>query len=98
MPALFFRKIAQELAYTGVRGLAEGAFVEALGFQLHQLHLLSNGGQSERAHEPDRFTMHKALDILPADERDVLAECLTVQLDKPMPVAVLFCAHFGKDL
>src|SRR5205085_4283991 len=52
---------------------------------------------SERANQPDRLARNEPLDIVAADQGDVVAELLTVQLDQSMSMPVFFRAHFVQD-
>ena len=60
--------------------------------------LLADGGQPQRPHQPDRPAADEPLDVLPADQRDVLAELLAVQLDQPVPVPVFLDRHVAEHL
>ena len=75
-----------------------GRLVKPLCLQLHQLGLFANGRKPEWLHQPDRLALHEALDVLPADQRDVLAESGAVELDQAMPVPILFGRHRAEDL
>ncbi len=94
--ALLLGEVAQKLTDAGVGRLVGGLFVEAPRFELHRLGLLAHRRQAERPHQPDRCARHKPLDIVAANERNVLAELLPVKLQQPMPMPVLLHAHFGK--
>ena len=39
------------------------------------------------------MALHKTLHVLPADERNVLAETCPMKVDQPVPVAVLLGPH-----
>ena len=86
-------QVAQELPNAGIRRLAGGGLVEALGLQLHRVGCLANGGQTQRPNHPDRLADDEPLDILAADQRNMLAELLLVKLQQAMAMAVLFAAH-----
>jgi hypothetical protein len=91
--ALLGGQVAQQLADAGVAGLPGCRLVEPPRLLLHRLRLLADGLQVERPHLPDRLAVDETLDVLAADQRDVLAKLLAVQLDEPVPVAVLLLAH-----
>src|SRR6266540_4032900 len=86
--------VANAAANTGVGGLLKRFLVEALGLQLHLFDVLADRVQAQRPHQPHRPALHEALDVLAADERDVLAELLAVQHQQPVPVTVFLGTHF----
>src|SRR5205823_1494291 len=88
--ALLLRQVAQQLADTSIGGAAGGGLVETPRFDFHQGRLLASGRKSQRSDQPDGFAAHEAFDILPANEGNVIAESLPVEIEEPVPVAVLF--------
>jgi hypothetical protein len=42
--------------------------------------------------------LHEAAHVLAADERDVLAEALPIELDQPAAMLVLLLRQLGEDL
>ena len=70
--------------------LGDGPLVELLGLEFHQLDLFADRIDPQAACQPDGPPLHETLDVVPANERDVVAELAAVQLDEPMAMAVLF--------
>src|SRR5215468_10480129 len=96
MPSLLSGEIAEELADGGVRRVARRGVIEAFALGLHQLCLGAHLLETQRTEQPERFSLQKALHILPADERNVIAEFTAVEVEKTMAVAVLFLGHGGE--
>ena len=59
--------------------------------------LIADGLQTERLHQPNRLAVDEAAHVLPADERDVVAEFLLKQLDQPAAMARFLLAHAVED-
>ena len=59
-----FGQIAKQLPRPGISRLLCSLLVVLLGLQFHQADLFLHGGQSQRTHQPDRFPLDKAFDIL----------------------------------
>ena len=95
--ALLTGQVIEQLADARVGGLPCGGLVEPLGLQLHQLDLLADGGQPQGAHQPDRLALDEALDILAAEQRNVLAELLAIEFDQSVPVPLLLGEHRLED-
>src|SRR5262249_33240261 len=53
--------------------------------------------QTERADQPHGLESHEPLYVLAADEGNMLAEALPVQLEQPAPMARFFGAHAIED-
>ncbi len=90
-------QIAQQLADRGVADFLDGALVEAPRLQLHDLRLLAHRVQAERTHQPHRPAVDEAFDVLAADQRDVLAELLLVELNQAGAVLRLLRLHLLED-
>ena len=95
---LLLGQVAEQLADAGVGRLPDRRFVEPLRLEFHDLDLLADRRQAQRANQPDRPPLHEPLDVLPPDQRDVLAELLAVQFDQAMAMVVLLLAHLVEDL
>ena len=52
----------------------------------------------ERLDLPDRLVLDEAAHVLAADQRDVLAELLAVELDQPAAVLALLAGHLGEHV
>src|SRR5262249_4150771 len=90
--------VAQQLTHAGVGRLASGLLVKALRLQFHQSGLLAHRVQAQRPHQPNGFATDEALDILTADQRNVLAEAFAIQVQQAMAMAVFLSAHLAKFL
>ena len=87
-------KPRQEIAHRVVaRGLG-GAAIEARGLILHLFGELARGVQAERAVEPDWPAFDEAFDVLPADQRQKVAEFLAVKIEQHVAMPDLFLRHF----
>ena len=72
--------IAEQLPDARVGGPLRRVLVEAPRLRLHQGRLLARRRQPQRPHQPHRLAADEALHVMPADERDVVAELLPVQV------------------
>ena len=72
--------------------------VEALGVALHLGGAIARRVDAERPELPDRLADDVALDVLAANERDMLAEFRDEQVDQPAAVLVLLGRHFDEHL
>jgi hypothetical protein len=70
--------------------------VEAFALRLHQLPLGAHLLKPERAQQPGRLALEEAPYILAADQRDVVAELLAIQIEEAMAVGVLLLGHGGE--
>ena len=89
-----FREVAQQLAHARVRRAARRGFVETFRFKLHGLGGFLHGLETEWPHQPDRPPLHKTPDVLPPDERHVITETTSVNVEQPMAMPVLFAPEF----
>src|SRR5580704_5575991 len=94
--ALFGCEVAEELADGGVGRLPRRPLVEALALRFHQLCLGTHFFEAERPCEPQRLALEKAFHVLPADQRDVVAELLAVEVEEAVTVTVLLGRHRGE--
>ena len=79
-------------------GAGRGALVEAAGLELHRLGLLAHARRGRAgATSQTGSALDEAFDVLPADERDVLAEAGD-RFDQAAAVAVLLDLHAAEDL
>ena len=98
MTALDLGEIAQELADAGVAHLLDRAFIKTAGFEFHHFHLLAHFVNAQWLHQPHRPPLDKTLHVLPANERDVLAEALPINIDQAGAVLRFFLPHLVEDL
>jgi hypothetical protein len=92
------REIAQELAHARVGRALLCALVELPRLIFALLGLVAHLVEAERPYHPDRLVLHEAAHVLAADERDVLAEALPIELDQPAAMLVLLLRQLGEDL
>ena len=91
-------EIAEQLADRRVARALDREAVETLGVALHLGGAIARRVDPERAELPDRLADDVALDVLAANERDVLAELRDEEIDEPAAVLVLFRRHFDEHL
>src|SRR5579864_7351154 len=79
--------------------MADSALIETPRFEFHHLGLLADILDSERTHEPFRAPLDKTFHILPANQRDVLAEFLAIEIEQGLTVSrflrLHLLEHFG---
>jgi hypothetical protein len=56
--------------------------------------MLAHFLDAERTRQPERFVLDEALDVLPADQRQEIAELLTIKVVQQCAVAGFFRRHF----
>src|SRR5713226_6461229 len=78
--------------------MLDGPFVKATGFKLHHLDLLSDVLNAQRTGQPDRAPLDESLDVLPPNQRNVLAEAVSVGLDEAGAMLRFLLAHVVEDL
>ena len=91
-------KIVEERAHAGIGDPRGGRFVESPSFELHRRRLSTCRLDTQRAVEPQRATLDEAFDVLPANQRDVVAKPLTEQLGQRAAMVGLLVLHARKDL
>ena len=67
----------------------------------HLLHLASlraHGVDAQRLHLPARPALDPAADVLPADQRNVIAEFSTISVDELSTVVIFLLRHIDEDL
>ena len=94
-----FGEFDQQLPHRGVaRGFRRLAVV-ALGLEFHVLGELAHVLEAERARQPQRLLgMQKALHVLAADQRQIFAEFLAVEVVEHGAVVHLLLGHLVEDL
>ena len=92
------RQIAKQLADGGVARAARRLLIEPGGVLLHLPRLAAHDIDPERPQLPDRATLHPAAHILPANERNVIAEFLDVEIDQLTAMLALLGRHIGEDM
>src|SRR4051812_269038 len=93
MPPLFGSEIAQELPDRGIPRSPRSPGIEALRLRFHELGLLTHLVQSERLTQPYRLALHESAHILPADQRNAVAEFAPEQVQQAMSVAAFLIGH-----
>ncbi len=78
--------------------MLDGPFVKATGFELHHLDLLPDVIDAQWTDQPDRAALDEALDVMPPDQGNVLAEAASVGLDQAGTMLRFLLAHLVEDL
>ena len=91
-------QVAQQLPGSGVGRLPGSHLVKSADLELHHLGLLAHGRETQGPHQPERFPLDESLDVLAADQGDVLAEPRAVEVDQPMAMAVFLRRHLLEKL
>ena len=89
MVSLLFGQITEQLADANILRTARSDLIELLGLEFHAFRCFLDGLQAEWPNELNGAAIHEPAHVLPADERDVVAELLPVEVDEPVAVAVL---------
>ena len=89
-----FGKFDQQLPHRGVARAFGGLAVIALGLEFHVLGELAHVLEPERARQPRGLLgMQEALHVLAADQRQIFAELLAVEVEQHGAVVHLFLGH-----
>ena len=86
-------EVAEKSARRSVADALDRALVEAARLELHDLGLLADDTEAERPHAPHRPAVHESVDVLPPDERDVLAEAVAKLVDQERAVFGFLVLH-----
>jgi hypothetical protein len=98
VPALDLREFQQQLPGRSIaRGVCRTP-VEPLGLKLHGLGELPDFVEIELRHQPQRVLRDEPLDVLAADQRQVLAELRAVKIKQHGAMAHLFVRHLLEHL
>ena len=95
--AFFLRKIVEELANVYVLRLRRRSLVEASCFGFHGGSMVARRIDTESLDQPHRAAVHESLDVLAANQRDVFAKLLVVQIEQAAAMAGLLHAHAFED-
>ena len=99
MAGFGFGELDQQLPHRGVARVFRRLAVIALGLEFHVLGELAHLLQPERAHQPQRLLgMQEALDVLAADQRQIFAEFLAVEVVEHGAVVHLLFGHLVEHL
>ena len=93
MLALHFRQVAEQFPGGCVGHPLLGLLIKLAGFQFHDLGLLAHDIDTQRPHQPYRAPANKALHIVAADQRDMVAKPLLVYVDQSAAMSVLLLLH-----
>ena len=91
------RQIVEQLADGCVLGTCRRTLVEAPGLDFDRAGLSSHSIKAKWLNEPYRRALHESLDILAANEWNVLAKFGLVHLNQAAAVFGLFLAHTFED-
>ena len=86
-------KIAKQLADAGIRGAGRRLLIETAGLFLHLNRLPPHRLYAKGANLPERPPLDIATDIVPADERDMVAELFDKHVDQHSTVLVFLLSH-----
>ena len=78
--------------------MADGTFVEAACLEFHHLSLLADVLNSERTDKPFGAAFDKTFHILPANQWDVLAEFLAIEIEQGLTVPRFLRLHLLEHL
>ena len=93
------RQLDQQLAHRGVACVFCRLAVEALRLELHVLGELAHLLEAERPHQPQRLLrLQEALDVLPADQRQVVSEFLAIEIEQHRAVMHFLFGHLVEYL
>ncbi len=87
-------QVAEQLADRDVLAARRGAAVELLGLGFHALGEVAHLVEVQRLDLPDRLVVDEAAHVLAADQRDVLAEFLPVEVEQAVAVLALLARPF----
>ena len=90
-------QVVEQLADAGVLRAGRGPFIKSAALHFHRRGLLADRVESQRPHQPDRAPLHEAVNVLPADQRNVVAELRLVQFDQTAAVCGFLLAHAVED-
>src|SRR5208283_4040683 len=77
-----FFEVAEEFADAGVGDLRHRLLVEAAGLEFHHLGMLADFGDLQRTRQPEWPALHESLDVLTADQWNMLAEAGAISLNE----------------
>ena len=98
VPAFGLGQIVEQAADIHIPGPGGGPGVELLGFHLHGRGETAHGVESEGPHQPDGLALHEALDVLAANQRDMVAELAFEQVGQALAMGRFLGAHAFQDL
>ena len=91
------RQAVEQLARPGIAGPLRRALVEIARFHLHARRFVADPLEAEILDQPDGAAVVEASYVLPADQRDGLAEAAAVLFDERSTVAVFLDGHLVED-
>src|SRR5215467_6227755 len=97
MRPFLLSQIIEELPETGIRRSCGRLLVEPAALHFHGGCVASHRLQPQRPGEPYRAALYKAFDVLPSDQRDMVAESLLIKLDQATAMAGFLFAHSVKN-
>ena len=100
MTGFRFRKLNQQLAHGGVARRLRRLAIEALGLEFHVLGEFAHVIEPERTHQPQRrrLVLDEALHVLAADQRQIFAEFLAVEIEQHRAVVHFLFRHLVEYL
>ena len=99
MACFSLRKLDQQLPHRGVTRVFRGFAVVALGLEFHVLGEFAHLLETERPCQPQRlFRVQEALDVLAADQRQVVPELLPIEIEQHRAVVHFLFSHLVEYL
>src|SRR5262249_2653102 len=98
VPVLDLGELEQQLADRGIARRARRLPIKARGLELHGLGVFAYVIEPQRPGPPERLLRNESLDVLAADERQVLAELRAVKLEQHGAMAHLLVRHLVEHL
>ena len=93
MSGLGFGQLVQKLAYRCIARRFRSLAIELLGFDLHGLGVFAHVFESQRPRQPERLVLDETLDVLSPDQRQVVAEFRTIEIEQHGAVTHLLVGH-----
>jgi hypothetical protein len=95
---LGFRELVQELTNRHIARGIRGPAIKACGLDLHRLGKVADLIKTKRTHEPKRLVVDGALDILALDQRQILAELRSMEIEQHAAMPCFLVRHLIEDL
>ena len=97
VPVFLLGKADQQFADRCIARGFGGLAVEPRRLLLHAEDVFADLFEAERPRQPQRLALDEALDVVTADQRQVVAEFFAVEIEQPAAMANLFLRHAGED-
>src|SRR5579863_668987 len=91
--ALFLGQVVEQLADAGILSSSRSLLVEPASFYLDGAGFVAHDVKAERPSQPDRLSLYEAFHVMAADEWNMFAEFLPVQVDQSSAMSGFFSLH-----